>query len=102
MRASHWQELGGYDARFVSPGGGLAGHDLWARACSDPRTNPIMLLGEATFHQVHGGLATDNTTSRWSEFHDEYSRIRGHAYARPTRVPHFFGTLPKDRGAEMR
>jgi hypothetical protein len=101
MRASHWQELGGYDARFVSPGGGLAGHDLWVRACSDPRAKPIMLLGEATFHQVHGGLATDNATSRWNEFHDEYSRIRGHAYARPTRVPHFFGTLPKTGDAEM-
>ena len=94
LRASHWRELGGYDSRFVTPGGGLANLDLWARVCDDTSCMLIMLLGEATFHQVHGGIATNNKAPPMKEFHDEYARIRGQPYKHPTRQPYFFGTLP--------
>jgi hypothetical protein len=54
-----------------------------------------MLLGEATFHQIHGGIATDNFNPSCALFHEEYARLRGHAYTRPTRPPVFFGALPQ-------
>lgn len=60
MHRSIWQELDGYDVAFNSPGGGFANHDLWKRACELPDAQVIMLLGEATFHQFHGGVATNN------------------------------------------
>ena len=49
-----WAELGGMDERFALPGGGLANHDLYLRACSRPDVELLVLLGEATFHQYHG------------------------------------------------
>ena len=61
LRAAHWRDLGGLDERFVSPGGGLVNLDLWSRICGDADGELILLLGEATFHQFHGGVAT--TTS---------------------------------------
>lgn len=93
LTTAHWRELGGYDPGFVTPGGGLANLDLWARACADPRGCVIMLLGEATFHQVHGGVATNAAASPWRVFHEEYVRLRGRPYARPTVAPHVFGRL---------
>ncbi len=50
-----------------------------------------MLLGEATFHQVHGGVATNAAVSPWDVFHQEYVRLRGHAFAKSSRAPRFFG-----------
>ncbi|HUB15402.1 MAG TPA: class I SAM-dependent methyltransferase [Acetobacteraceae bacterium] len=95
LRAAHWRALGGWDAGFVSPGGGLANHDTWARACADPTACVIMLLGEATFHQVHGGVATNNPNPPMALFHAEYQRLRGHPYRPPTRQSLYFGSLPE-------
>ena len=84
LTREHWNELGGYDPAFMTPGGGLANHDIWLRACADPAGRVILLLGEGTFHQIHGGVATNSTVSPWPLFHDEYLRLRGSAYERPT------------------
>ena len=89
----HWRELGGYDERFESPGGGLANLDLWARACESRDGQIIQLLGEATFHQVHGGVSTNSAESKWRAFHDEYVKIRGRSYVRPSGDPLLFGSL---------
>ena len=92
LRAGHWRALGGWDERFVTPGGGYANLDAWARACADPAAEVIMLLGEATFHQVH----RDNRPEpEEALFYQEYLRLRGGPYERPTRRPLFFGTLPE-------
>lgn len=95
LRAGHWRDLGGYDPAFAARGGGLANLDTWARACADPSGQVILLLGEATFHQVHGGVGTSSATSRWDEFHDEYVRIRGKPYATPKGTALLVGRLPE-------
>jgi len=79
LKAEHWRALGGYDPAFVSPGGGLANIDIWGRVCADPQADVVVLLGEATFHQVHGGVTSNvaNTTDWWVPFREEYIRIRG-------------------------
>ncbi|MHB8271397.1 class I SAM-dependent methyltransferase [Bradyrhizobium sp.] len=94
LRAEHWRALGGFDARFATPGGGLANLDIWSRVCADPDAELIMLLGEATFHQVHGGVATNSLAPPHALFHEEYVRIRGQPYQRPSRRPLYFGNLP--------
>ena len=96
LRADHWRGLGGYDQRFVTPGGGLTNLDIWSRICADTEGELIMLLGEATFHQVHGGIATNSLDPPQKLFHDEYLCIRGHPYARPTRRPLYVGRLPDE------
>jgi Methyltransferase domain len=95
LKAEHWQSLGGWDELFRSPGGGLANLDMWARACLDPNGQVIMLLGEATFHQVHGGVATNNPEAPHELFAQEYVKIRGCHYERPRAEVLYFGTLPE-------
>lgn len=100
LRRELWSELGGYDEGFVGPGGGLANLDTWARACALPDSGVVLLLGEATFHQVHGGIATNSTTPKWDLFHEEFVRVRGRAYQRPQPAPTFYGSLaPIQRAA---
>ncbi len=88
-----WQELGGYDEQFVTPGGGLANLDMYDRACTLPDSQLILLLGEGTFHQVHGGIATNALQPRWQEFHDEYLKIRGRPFQAPQVTPLYLGQI---------
>lgn len=83
MAKESWKRLGGFDEKFQMRGGGFANIDTWERACTLKNIEVIMLLGEATFHQFHGGVATNSPTSSWAEFHDEYIEIRGHPYKAP-------------------
>ena len=57
MNRSLFLELGGYDERFSTPGGGLANVDFFWRATAAADV-VFALLGEGTFHQIHGGAAT--------------------------------------------
>ena len=56
-----------------------------------------MLLREATFHQVHGGIATNNLDPPQALFSEEYRGIHGKAYERPTRRPLYFGDARRDQ-----
>lgn len=89
---SRWDALGGVDEAFVLPGGGLMNHDLYRRACALP-AELVVLLGEGTFHQVHGGAATSGRYG-WDEMHAEYQGIRGAPYRPPTEDPTYLGRLP--------
>ncbi|MEM9667517.1 MAG: methyltransferase domain-containing protein [Pseudomonadota bacterium] len=88
MKKDLWAELGGYDPIFQSPGGGYVNLDTWKRACELSEAQVIMLLGEATFHQVHGGVATNAVVPAGEKrpgqiFKEEYRMFRGRDYAPP-------------------
>ena len=87
-----WQELDGLDERFELPGGGLVNHDLYHRACALEGARLIVLLGEGTFHQFHGGVATSRRLG-WDEMHAEYVAIRGETYRPPTNRPLYLGDI---------
>ncbi len=80
---SRWREVGGFDERFRCPGGGLANLDLWKRLCESAAGPVMMIAGEGTFHQVHGGVATNSPKSKWDQFEREYRDIRGEAFRAP-------------------
>ena len=88
--------LGGYDEAFITPGGGYASLDFYKRACESTDSTLVMLLGEGTFHQFHGGAATNSPPDRHpgSEFRDEYRRLRGRGYEPPRAEPMYLGTVP--------
>jgi len=88
-----WAELGGYEDAFLEPGGGLVNLDTYRRACLLPGTRLIALLGEGTFHQFHGGVATNSRASPWESFHNEYVRIRKQPFAAVNIEPLFVGKV---------
>ena len=96
-----WDALGGVDERFDAPGGGLLNLDTFRRAAEMPNAHLVVLLGEATFHQRHGGIATgaDPQTfrarvTRWVE---QYAAIRERPWKPPAiQAPRtFLGHLPR-------
>lgn len=74
-----WDELGGFEPAFDSPGGGPCNPDVFIRACAAPDTRLVRIRGEATFHQIHGGVSI-NAAERISEviksLSSEYYRVR--------------------------
>ena len=71
--------LGGFNEAFQSPGGGLVNLDFFQRANRDPATTSIALLGEGSFHQFHGGVATNVPLADhpWARYQEEYQAIYG-------------------------
>ena len=90
-----FQRLGGFDPRFVSRGGGLVNLDFFRLALAAPELRPVLLLGEGSFHQFHGGVATNVPLQDhpWQSFQAEYRAIRGMDYAEPHFEPLYLGRL---------
>ena len=96
LRRDTFLAVEGFDERFVAPGGGLANLDFFKRVVTRPSTTTICLLGEATFHQIHGGVATNVPKSAhpWNSFAEEYERLQGERYSAPRHYrPLFAGNL---------
>lgn len=93
MSRQMWAELDGYDRRFQLPGGGMVNLDTWTRALSLPDVRPIVLLGESTFHQFHGGVATNGSLKTIETFYAEYRAIRGREYEVPKDPVHLWGSF---------
>ena len=93
MWRSLWDELGGYAEGFITPGGGLVNLDTWKRACELPEAVPTLLLGEATFHQVHGGIATNGSLEKIQEFYNEYFELYRKEFEVPNSAIKFVGTF---------
>lgn len=106
MPAALWSELGGYEPRFTSAGGGLANLDLLRRACDLPEVQHVLLCDEATFHQAHGGVSTnadaETHRQRGVQWRKEYLAIRGEAY-RPAdqRTRLLFGEIRPEFSAQL-
>lgn len=91
-----YEDLGGFDERFVLPGGGLANLDFYKRACESEGIQLVTLLGEGTFHQFHGGAATNARPEAHpgERFRQEYLELRGTPYRSPATRPLYLGTIP--------
>ncbi len=98
--ATVWERLGGLDEAFALPGGGLVNHDLYARACGLDGTQLVVLLGDGTFHQVHGGSATSGRFN-FEELQADYVTLRGHRYEAPTATPIYLGRVPEAVEAQL-
>ena len=105
-RRTAWDALGGVDERFDAPGGGLLNLDTFARLLAAP-AELVVLLGEATFHQLHGGVNTNAPPQRQRENFErwaaQYAAIRGRAWQQPAlqSPPTYIGTLPQAALARM-
>jgi len=105
VRRTLFDQLGGYDERFDEPGGGYVNHDFYLRAVNRSDTDLVMLLGEGSFHQMHGGAMTgaplddaQRKTRRWSR---QYQHITGRKLALPTKNTHYLGHLPPEAASVL-
>ncbi len=94
-----WEELGGCDVRFDMRGGGLVNLDLYKRACEYDGVLHVILPGEGTFHQFHGGVTTGGEeSSRRDKFIEDskaqYRQLRGAEYENPRTKPVYLGEIP--------
>ena len=78
----------------------IGDHDLFRRACELDGVQLIVLLGEGTFHQIHGGVATSGRIG-WEEMQAEYVALRGRPYAPPENERLYLGTVPESTLAHM-
>lgn len=97
LRRALYEAVGGYDERFDGPGGGFLNHDLYGRLLERDDVELVSLLGEGTFHQMHGGAATGQSRERLDEltatWRAQYEQLRGHPLTPPGRRPVCLGTV---------
>ena len=61
-------------------------------ACALDGAELIVLLGEGTFHQFHGGAAT-SCRFTWDEMQADYEAIRGELHRPPSNQPTYVGAV---------
>jgi cephalosporin hydroxylase len=90
------EQVGGMDERFSSPGGGFVNLDFYERMVCSPGINLVTMLGEASFHQVHGGTTTNvaEPDELVRSYEDEYAELRGRRFYVPLHEARYVGRLP--------
>ena len=93
-----WEAVGGIDRRFTETGGGQANPDLYKRVCEHPGIELVVIPGEGTFHQFHGGVTT-GTAGEERERHmqnhfEQYKSLRGSYYESPQTPTRLYGAMP--------
>ena len=98
MLKSTYLEIGGADERFDLPGGGFLNLDLYKRAADYPPTEPVLLVGEGSFHQLHGGTTTNVSPQerdrRVATYKAQYQDLYGCELLASEKPVHFLGHLP--------
>lgn len=96
--AQFYVQLGGYDEAFVETGGGQVNLDFYKRCVEHEDSVLFTLLGEGSFHQLHGGVTTgtkgsDREQAMINHF-AEYAALRGGPYCPPSKRTIFLGAIP--------
>jgi cephalosporin hydroxylase len=92
------EQVGGFDDGFSVPGGGYANLELYERLGSSPDVTVTTILGEGTFHQVHGGTTTndggrDDRREKIFAYGEHYRRTRGRMLRGPVKAIHYVGAM---------
>jgi cephalosporin hydroxylase/SAM-dependent methyltransferase len=97
--ASLIDQVGAMDHDFNLPGGGFANLDFFERMTTSPRINLVTILGEGSFHQVHGGTTTNTPgllerKNLIDSYGDQYAELRGKVFKSPAKLVHYIGSMP--------
>jgi cephalosporin hydroxylase/glycosyltransferase involved in cell wall biosynthesis len=101
------EQVGGYDEGFHTPGGGFTNLDVYERLCAGPETTVVSILGEASFHQLHGGTTTNQSDpaerrQRVFSYSERYAELRGRPYTGPEKQIHYVGAFDGDAARRTR
>jgi glycosyltransferase involved in cell wall biosynthesis len=82
MKRALFEAQGGAEERFDFPGGGFLNLDIYKRATEAPGVTPVQIIGEGSFHQLHGGITTNSRgeerKAQLDRYREQYAEIRGH------------------------
>ncbi|RDS83403.1 CmcI family methyltransferase [Dyella psychrodurans] len=107
LPTSLYDRIGGMDEAFDQAGGGFANLDLWHRASENARGPLVSLVGEASFHQFHGGTTTNVEDTekdvRVRSYANAYRALRGKEFngVPPSRLQ-FHGSLRSEFATGIR
>jgi cephalosporin hydroxylase len=92
------EQVGSFDESFAMPGGGFANLEIYERLGSSPDITIATMLGEGSFHQVHGGATTNlpdikDRHDRLGEYAAHYDEVRGRPFRGPRKQIHYVGTM---------
>ena len=92
------EQAGCFDESFAEPGGGFANLEIFERLGSSPDLTVATLLGEGSFHQVHGGATTnlpdiEDRHARLGKHAEHYDEVRGRPFRGPRKKIHYVGTM---------
>lgn len=96
LPAEVFREIGQADERFDLPGGGALNLALYRKAALHPRTKLVVLPGEGSFHQLHGGVTTSEVPDRdklLGRIRQQLDDLLGHRFTAPTLQPTLLGTI---------
>jgi cephalosporin hydroxylase/SAM-dependent methyltransferase len=90
------EQVGAMDESFSEPGGGLVNLDFFERMAGTPGVTLVTMLGEGSFHQVHGGTTTNRVDPHelLKTYNDQYEELRGRRFRVPPQRTHYIGHLP--------
>ena len=81
VKRSLFVDQGGADERFDFAGGGFLNLDIFKRLLETPEVTPVQIIGEGSFHQLHGGTTTNSSgeqrDARLEKYRQQYMQIRG-------------------------
>jgi GT2 family glycosyltransferase len=93
-----FDRLEGMDERFDLPGGGYVNLDFYRRAVMAAGSKVIVLPGEASFHQLHGGVSTNAAVAERLDYDQrarrQYRQLRGDDFSPAGAAPLLFGGVP--------
>lgn len=93
------EQVGAFDESFSMPGGGYANLDVFERLSAAPGVTVVSILGEGSFHQVHGGTTTndgrnDDRRRQVFSYGEHYRELRGRVLAGATKPIAYVGAMP--------
>lgn len=95
-RRESFEKIGRADERFNLPGGGSVNIYLYHQLARLPESELIVLAGEGSFHQFHGGVTTVEVPDREAMLQthrDNLKEIFGGPFKGMHREPAFLGTF---------
>lgn len=105
VKKASFLAIGGCDERFDIPGGGCLMPDLYKELCEMAGASIVQVLGEASFHQVHGGISTSTTPEgqkeQWAIYTQQYELIRGKPFEISKKDQQLIGHMPNRHAARL-
>ena len=100
-------QVGAFDEAFIMPGGGYCNLDLYERLASTPEVRVVTILGEGSFHQLHGGTTTNQADpverrARVRSYLDHYAQVRGRPFMGPEKPIHYVGSFTSESAKRCR